>query len=743
MSQLVGEPKSLDWRPGEIPELLQKRLRALRSAIASSLWLEGLARISLIIVAVAVLDFLLDYFFQMDRSQRAIMALLIAGGLGYAVYRYLWLPLSQQASDDALVLSVERKLNLKHNTLINTLQLARQANSNPHYSSVMAQKVVESGLHDVDTVDFRKALNQSRSQKNRWYLILGLASLMCLAVLTLGTGLGRIWLQRNLLLGSEKWPTRTRLVVDGVVDGELVIPRGEDHLLRVQVDPESSITDVDVYVNFQGRSSGTRQKLQADGSQPLQHLTTLRSVNSEFQFRVSGGDFESDQIQVRLVEPPGFEELKISVLPPAYSGLAEQSLPLSVEKYRVLLGSQLKLTGRTDVENVSLALASGSRRLPITVDSQGAFEGILEGDQLQPGRYLLDLQDADGISSNRPMEFSLEVVEDQAPKIRAKSYGVSGVVMNKAVIPVSATLEDEFAVTAIELEFQPGTDPELLKRLPAEEFQDQLGQSELQGETSVDLRQQQVEAGRTLSLTVRARDNQPDDREDSVVWGRSKTMVFEVVTEAEFRADLLRREMEQTKVFEKLIERQEKLLTELNVLLAATPDQTETPESFQARRAQMANQATREQNQIATLLVEISERFRGFLEEVVYNRVDEGLSEEDAGQRIGDRLAQQIVEPLAAIDAQSMPEVLRGMEWVLRSTADDNELARSLQDTVPKGQRVLAEMKEVLNAMQRSQSFQELVNDLLAIKREEERLNKQVEDKKKEDNSIFDDEIFN
>lgn len=743
MSQTVTNPTgSWDGRPGQVPEPLRLRLRALRSAIASSLWLEGLARISLLLLAIVVVDFGLDYFFHMDRSQRFILGLLILAGLGYAAFRYLWQPLSQPASDDALVLSVEKKLALKHNSLINTLQLARHRDDRNLYSEAMARRVIDSGLKDVDAVDFRSAVNQSRNQTHRWWLTLGLSGLLIVLSLAFGTEVGRIWFGRNILLGNEKWPTRTRLIVEGVQDGELVIPRGEDHLLRVLVDPDCAQTDVDVYVDFLSRSTGTRQKLRVSDVQPLEHMTTLRSVNSEFQFQVVGGDFESDPIQIRLVEPPGFSKLSLSVIPPAYSGIGIQPLPLSVENYKLLKGSILKIEGKTDVAPVQLALASGPRRLPISVDSEGNFAGQLAGDQLESGRYLLDLQDQDGIGTNRPIEFTLEVVDDLSPRIRAKAYGVSRLIMNKALIPITVTVEDEFAVTSAGIRLQIGAQQEQVTRqLAADGLQDQLGQSEVEGETRLDLKEQEIEAGNTLALTIVARDNQPTDVAEEAATGESKPMLFEVVTESEFRADLLRREMEQTKVFEKLIERQQKLLTELNVLLAASPDPTETPESFQARRAQMASQSTREQNQVATTLVQIKERFGGFLDEVIYNRVDEGLEEEDAGQRIGDRLQQQIVEPLATIESQSLPEVLRGMEWVARSTADDNQLAESLQDTVPKVEQLLVEMKSVLNAMQRSQSFQELVNDLIAIKREEERLKKQAEAKKKESDSALD-EIF-
>lgn len=744
MSQLANQPdaSSPAWKPGQVPAALQRRLSELRAALAGSLLLEGMAKLSLGVLAGLTLDFLLDYFLHMDWSQRMIMAVLMAGGLGYGIFRWILRPLSRQSSDDALVLSVEQKLGLQHNTLINTLQLAREAEKNRTYSAAMAKQVIESGLSDIDQVDFKRALNQSRSRQHRWWLTLGMAGLLILALMTVGTGLGRIWFSRNLLLGNEKWPTSTRLIIEGVDNGELVIPRGEDYLLTVQVDPDCAVTEVDVYLDFLGRSAGTRQKLRSDERQPLTHMTTLRSVSSEFQFRVLGGDYQSDPVRIRLVEPPGFEALQIKVVPPEYSGLPPQDLPLSTQNYKVLTGSRLLIQGQADVPQAELALTSQERRQDIELDDEGRFDFVLAGEALQTGSYRLELQDQDGVQSNRPIEFRLEVLEDQPPRIRTRVFGVTSVVMSKALVPIAVTLEDEFAVTDVKIEMQSGKAEEMAaEQFPVDSLADQFGQPEVAGDVMFDLRTRDIVAGTALSLEIQARDNQPADRELEQTTGKSKPMLFQVVTESEFRADLLRREMEQTRAFEKLISRQQQLLIELNVLLAAAPEPTETPEGFEARKAQLANKATREQNQIATIMVQITDRFRGFLQEVVYNRVDEGLAEEDAGQRIGDRLDQQIVQPLGEINAGSMPDLLRNMEWVLRSTGDENELARSLQETQAQMEQVLAEMKAVLNAMQRSQSFQELVNDLIAIKREEERLKKQAEAKKKEADSALE-EIF-
>lgn len=764
MSDVAPEnSKAWTWTPGEVPQILRDRLASLRSSITGSIWIEAVAKLSLVLAAAITIDFVLDYFLHMDQAQRVIFGLLILSGMGYCIYRFLISPLATQASDDALVLAVERKLGQTNNPLISTIQFARDKGmSDRGYSAAMTQHVIQDGLESIGKLDFSQALNKDRLSQNRWFLNIGLACLAIIGLLTVSTQTGRLWFGRNLLLGNQPWPTATRLTIAGVQDGLLIVPRGEDHRLEVAVDPDCANPNVDVYVDFMSRSTGSRQKLRVDSNDPFAHSTTLRSINSEFQFRVVGGDYTSTPIQIRLVQPPGFAELKLKAIPPKYSGLGEQALPLSAENYRLLVGSELVIEAKSDKANSTLALLNGENRYEIPADPQGMFRLAISGSQLTTGRYQFDLRDEAGISGGRPVEFSVDVLADKAPQIRARHYGVTGLVVPGAQVPVSISVEDEFAITQVwgDLNWEAeGVATRGNRRQNIEEFADDLGQAELSGSHRFDLTPLEIPTGMMLSISVSAKDNQPiskpedgpnetDDQGESpktapmqdVSVGTSKTIVFRVVTEAELRADLLRREIEQTKTFERLISQQQAIVTELQVLQASEKQGSETPDSFLARQNQLASKAVRNQHQVGTLLVQVTDRFRGFLDEIRNNRLDNGLENMDEGQSLSNRIDQQIVRPLDAIDRDLMPLVDRSMELVSRTVGDDPKMQASINSVLPQLEEVLQQLNAVLEAMQRTQSFQEIVNTVIAIKNDEQRLKKQAEEKKRNDSAI--DEIF-
>ncbi|MDP1562598.1 MAG: hypothetical protein Q8M16_14565 [Pirellulaceae bacterium] len=735
-----------DWTPGQIPGAIRQQLERLRSAMTRSLWVSGASKMVLIGLAVLLVDFLLDYYFQMDQSQRAIMMALMAGSFVYSAYQFRWLPLTSRVTDDALVLTVEQNLGQEHSELINSLQLAREAGTaDRNYSKAMAQQVVRQGAELAGRLDFLQAVDQEATKRKQRWLTAGLVGMVVWGLLVVGTDIGQLWFQRNLLLGNEPWPTRTTLIVEGLIDGVLYVPRGEDHRLAVLVDENCPEPNVEVFLDFVGRSSSTRQKLRTDTQEPLRHTTTLRGINSEFIFQVRGGDYVSPPIPVRLVLPPGFAELEINVVPPAYCGLEATALPLSAESFKILQGSQLLIRAKPDQGDVQLALLRGTERLAMSADNEGRFNLTLSGDQLISGRYQFDLADAAGVRSSRPVQFVLDVVPDRAPQVRTRYFGVSGLVVPQAIIPVNIAIEDEFAIQEAwgDLDWQAdGVPTKGERRFDVRDFTDQWGANQLSGSHGFDIRPLDIPTGMILNVIVKARDNQPTDPTDPTDpgVGAAKALTFRVVTEAELRADLLRRELEQTKTFERLIVQQQAIQTELQALLVSQQEATETPESHLIRQTQMAGKSLRNQHQVGTLLTQITDRFRGFLAEVRNNRLDESSAELDGGQGLATRLEEQIIGPLDQIEQKLLPQLSRSLEAVSRTVGNPTEMRTQIEVALPQIEEVLSQLQLVLDAMQRSQSFQEIVNMVISIKNEEQRLKKMAEEKKRAESGL--DEIF-
>src|SRR5262249_26017906 len=116
----IPYPPLTDYTTG-----LVARLAHLRRQIATWFWVEGLARVLWLALAIFAADLAIDWLFRMDRPQRGVMLALMLGGLAWGVYRWLVKPLSLSPSDDALALQVESANKQLGQGLITALQLAR------------------------------------------------------------------------------------------------------------------------------------------------------------------------------------------------------------------------------------------------------------------------------------------------------------------------------------------------------------------------------------------------------------------------------------------------------------------------------------------------------------------------------------------------------------------------------------------------------------------------------------------
>jgi ABC-type transporter Mla subunit MlaD len=128
------------------------------------------------------------------------------------------------------------------------------------------------------------------------------------------------------------------------------------------------------------------------------------------------------------------------------------------------------------------------------------------------------------------------------------------------------------------------------------------------------------------------------------------------------------------------------------------------------------------------------------LAEVRNNRLDDSSAEMDGGQGLAVRLEEQIILPLDEIDQTLFPQLNRSLEAITRSVGNPQEMKSQIETVLPQIEDILQRLNSVLEAMQRSQSFQEIVNMVISIKNEEQRLKKLAEEKKRAESGL--DEIF-
>jgi predicted DNA-binding protein len=325
---------------------------------------------------------------------------------------------------------------------------------------------------------------------------------------------------------------------------------------------------------------------------------------------------------------------------------------------------------------------------------------------------LFDLEDTLGLTGRRPTTFAVRKRTDREPRVRVKLIGVGGMVVQKARVPFTCRVSDDFGITTAEAAYRwkgdDLTQPDGEGRLTFESVTDQVGQAsslpELAFEDMIELEPLQIPTGTGLSFRFESADN--DDISGPNV-GRSSEFLLRIVTEEELRTDLLRREKEQRQEFERLLKNQEDLVTDSRALEAGVKGQAAlTPEQMDQLIQYHKRQKLVGQNTGA-----IAERMASIVIEVQNNRLDED------GGRLQTRLTTEIIDPMREVADAMIPESLNGLDKVRRQSDDVAARDAALSETIALQTETAAKMKEILEHMVKSEGFQEAVNLLYEIQK--------------------------
>lgn len=705
-----------------LPQLSQltsdvvQRLAQLRRQLAVWFWVDGLSRVFWMAIALLVIDLALDWFFRMDKPQRAVMLTLILGVIAYVAYRRLIKPLSATISDDALALEVERLNPELNQSVISALQFSRMEDLDRRgYSPSMVRQTVQRGATASADVNFITVLDDREFRQNTFLLLFAAAVLVAVGIGSFVHPTLQIWANRNLLLGDRVWPQKTYLKIERADNGKVVFPRGEDWTQVVSVTADSERIPENVYIDFRkarGRATQTMKKKDgvSQSEAKAEFEAIFASVIEPFEFRARGGDAYTPWVTVELVEQPAINDLQLEVEPPKYTKLPRQPLPAGRGPYFVLKGSTLRVSGTANKELVSAAIRHDGKSRKLNVQNGTQISGEVPPAELAATQYVIDLEDTLKLTSRRPTTFGLRLRADREPRVRVRLIGVSGMVVPKARIPFTCRVSDDFGITDLNVQFQwRGDDPmrpEGKGDFQFESIKKELGQPELALDDVLELESHNIPTGSGLTFHFASLDN--DDVSGPNV-GRSSDFLLRVVTEEELRTDLLRREKEQRQEFERLLKGEEDLLTDSRALEAATREAA----SLTQEQKDLLMQMQKRQKVFATNTGAIGERMANILIEVENNRLEE------PNGKLQGRL-NEIIKPLRELADKDMPAVVQSLDTVRRQGSQLKERSEAIAATLVQQEQTIEKMKQVLSLMVKSEGYQEAVNLLYEIQKSQQ-----------------------
>jgi hypothetical protein len=297
----------------------------------------------------------------------------------------------------------------------------------------------------------------------------------------------------------------------------------------------------------------------------------------------------------------------------------------------------------------------------------------------------LDVKDRDGLGFESPPRLSFRAIKDKAPQLQLKSSGIGNMVTPQVTIPLQMRARDDYGMSSGRLVHR-ATDPDPKKEGLSGFDEVQAfsnGATEVELESPWEANKLALIPGMFLSFWLEATDN---DALNTPKSGRSQVLSVRVVTREELMNDMIRRQQEQRKAFEDLME----IEKELDKNLAALPDK------------ETAFREARKQLQVARRVGSISKELAKIVAEMGNNKILEDKDRE--------RLLASIIVPMTQLEEQLLPESRRSFERLGDSQADAERI------TTQQGVQEIVRLMEAIKAqMIRLETLTELLTRLEKI----------------------------
>jgi len=463
-------PPSIEQLSPRLDSLVRQQLGRIRQRFL----IHGCGRMLLVIIAVALLYYVLDRGLLLPVGIRITLSICVAALLVLEFRRSLLYPLRRSIGDEDVAIVIERRFPELKERLISSLQLkdaARRGRDEPaalrNQSASMIEQLVRDTAAEIDHIPSEKVLDPRRTVRV-WAGAIAIALPLVFSAATNPQAFG-VFLRRALGAAAN-YPrlTTLRLRLDEESEQSQVERRGRNVVvtiadgadLAVLVDAEGTVPR-EVFLAVQGgRGMAPRVPMTGRGGGRFRYV--FRRISAPFEFHAFGGDDDRGDLDVSVVtvRPPRVGTIQAMLTAPAYTGV--EPATVTGGGMEALIGTQvrLELTATAKVREGTITFMESGRVIdlePALVADDDGTSQVLRAEFTieRSDRYQVRLVSPDGLRNPHPGNYPVVGVTDQAPTgfLMLPADDDLSVVLPTGIVPIRAEARDDYGLTDCALVF--------------------------------------------------------------------------------------------------------------------------------------------------------------------------------------------------------------------------------------------------------------------------------------------------
>ncbi|MFH1260244.1 MAG: DUF4175 family protein [Elusimicrobiota bacterium] len=400
--------------------------------------LEGMAKWLAVTLFLLVVISVFNYFIPVPLSLQIIISAANFLFLSSAFWVWIVCPLLNPITIEQMALLIPEKFPAYQDGIINALQLARLKEKN---SQKISLDLIEKYLEEID----RKIKNfspadigeQKYLKRQTIFLITSLALFLILYLAPPQI------IKKCLLKTVAPWRGSHNELV-------FLQPKNSKLLWGQPLTIRAKFVNPNIFPVLKYRSKNNEgQKLAAKRDKENELLFGFSSVKESFDYYLLWPGNQTPSYRIEIVRLPEVGDIYLKYIFPAYTNLPAQVIERSNGDIQALLGTRILIEAAANhnLRKAVLSLSDGQQIVLKIIGNKVRGEFTL----LTKGEYWIDLEDENKIANPEPPHHLLEPTGDQLPEINLLSPGEDLVVSEKAALPITYSIGDDFGVTKVEL----------------------------------------------------------------------------------------------------------------------------------------------------------------------------------------------------------------------------------------------------------------------------------------------------
>ncbi len=760
-------------------------LSRLRSRIRRYVWLQGIALAIAWLGAAFWITLVLDWWIEPPALARQIMIGLVAVVLVYLIYRFILRRAFVRLADTNLAVLLERRFKTFGDSLVTTVELADHPDHATGFNPQMLARTQSDALRHVSDVRLADVFRLGPLVRALVGAALAVVSVGAFALAA--SGAFDIWVKRDLLFSDILWPRRTHLAIDGFADKRIKVAKGSDVTVVAKADTRFEVPDVMQirYRTDEGKSRESMSRLgaAAAGDDYQLYSFVFRGILSSRSFDVFGGDAALRDYRIDVVDVPTIE-MTLHCVYPAYMRREPRDLPVT-GLVQVPQGTKITVQAKANKDLVEVPVSSlvGEKTQPARTIKLGGPDRrhfSFDIDHLDDDRTLLfTLVDVDGIRTKEPIRLILNAAPDEPPRVGVHLRAIGASITPQARLPIEGEITDDYGISKVWFEYKLDQGEPMQVPLRANPHDRTSLSFDRAADEALDFKEQPLKVGQQMSLAIMAQDNctlkkggnvAPSERYQIAVVAPDQLMSMLEARELTLRLRLEQIAQDITTTRDQLGKLEfgstdtppspEKPAGERRPTGATAADETvadtkpaekplgDEPEDARAAKRSQAPGAEPGETEgaapargltSAPVVIEqsLANSERGASETLSLAAAFDDIREEMVNNRINTpeieyRLKDQIADPLRHIGEVSFPELDRRLKRLQSSLADPRMSKVRHEAALAQVDAILLEMRQIMNKMLELESFNEIVEHLREIIKDQDALNKLTQKKQKE-----------